>query len=281
MNLPALCIFVYSFLHLIFIRNTCKPFILRLMYAVLIDDSPEATLALKTLLRDVAPDVQVAGEATNIADAIKLIRKHEPQIVFSDIEMPVLSGLQLLDFFNEEDISFELIFVTNYSEYAVKAFQLSAIDYLLKPVEAELLSKAIDKVRLRKNYRQTERNMALKQIVNTNRFEKIALPLADGLRFVEIDTIAVMKADNVYTEVELITGETILVSKPLKSFEKILVQQLGFFRTHRTYLINLKAVKTFVRSDGGVIIMENDRQVPIARDRKDEFTKAWEGIRIR
>lgn len=251
------------------------------MYAVLIDDSEEATIAFKKLLLQVAPDVQIAGEATNIADAVKLIGKYKPQIVFSDIEMPVLSGLQLLDFFNVEDINFELIFVTNYSEYAVKAFQLSAIDYLLKPVDPELLQKAIDKVRQSKNYRQAERNMALKHIVNSNSFEKIALPLSDGLRFVEIDTITVMKADNVYTEVELKNGETILVSKPIKSFEKILVQQQGFFRTHRSFLINLHAVKSFVRSDGGVIVMENDRQIPIARDRKDEFTKAWESIRIR
>jgi two-component system LytT family response regulator len=258
-----------------------QTFYIAVMYAVLIDDSEEATIAFKKLLLQVAPDVQIAGEATNIADAVKLIHKHKPQIVFSDIEMPVLSGLQLLDFFNVEDINFELIFVTNYSEYAVKAFQLSAIDYLLKPVDPELLRKAIDKVRQSKNYRQAERNMALKHIVNSNSFEKIALPLADGLRFVEIDTIAVMKADNVYTEVELQNGETILVSKPLKSFEKILAQQLGFFRTHRSFLINLHAVKSFLRSDGGVIVMENDRQIPIARDRKDEFTKAWESIRIR
>lgn len=251
------------------------------MQAVIIDDEIQARQALRAMLASVAPDIEVVGEAGLVSDGVKLINKHAPQIVFSDIDMPVLTGLQLLDFFNPEDVNFELIFVTSYSEYAVKAFQLSAIDYLLKPIDAELLAKAVDKVRQRKNYHQAERNTVLKQIVNQNKFDKIALPLADGLRFVEIDNISVMKADNVYTEVELKGGEQILVSKPLKSFEKMLEQSLGFFRTHRSYLINLNAVKTFIRTDGGTIIMENDRQIPIARERKEEFVKAWESIRIR
>lgn len=251
------------------------------MQAIIVDDEEPARQALRALLTEVAPDIAIIGEASSVAEGVKLINKHAPQIVFSDIDMPVLTGLQLLDFFDHEDISFELIFVTSYSEYAVKAFQLSAIDYLLKPIDKELLAKAVDKVRQRKNYRQTERNTALKQMVSQNKFDKIALPLADGLRFVEIDSISVMKADNVYTEVEMKNGEQILVSKPLKSFEKMLEQSLGFFRTHRSYLINLNAVKTFIRSDGGMIVMGNDRQIPIARERKDEFVKAWEGIRIR
>lgn len=251
------------------------------MEAVIIDDEEQARQALSAVLAEIAPDIAIMSEASSVAEGVKLINKHAPQIVFSDIDMPVLTGLQLLDFFNPEDINFELIFVTSYSEYAVKAFQLSAIDYLLKPIDKELLTKAIDKVRQRKNYRQAERNTALKQMVSQNKFDKIALPLADGLRFVEIEHVSVMKADNVYTEVEMKNGEQILVSKPLKSFEKMLEQSLGFFRTHRSYLINLNAAKTFIRSDGGMVIMENDRQVPIARERKDEFVKAWESIRIR
>lgn len=251
------------------------------MQAVIIDDEEQARQALVAMLKQAAPDIEIVGEAALVSEGVKLIRKHNPQIVFSDIDMPVLTGLQLLDFFNPEEIGFELIFVTNYSEYAVKAFQLSAIDYLLKPVDTVLLTKAIDKVRQRKNYKQTERNTALKTIVSQNKFDKIALPLANGLRFVEIDSISALKADNVYTEVELKSGEQILVSKPIKSFDAMLEQSMGFFRTHRSYLINLNAVKTFIRADGGMIIMENDRQIPIARERKDEFVKAWEGIRIR
>lgn len=251
-----------------------------MMRAVIIDDEVVAHDMLKTLLAQVAPDVIVQDTATLVSEGVKLIRRHQPEIVFCDIDMPVLTGLQLLDFFNPEEIGFELIFVTSYSEYAVKAFQLSAIDYLLKPVDKDLLVKAIDKVRQRKNYKQLERNQALKQMVANNHLDKIALPLAEGLRFVEIDNIVVMKADNVYTEVELRSGEVIVVSKPIKAFDKML-EAFSFFRPHRSYLINLRAVSTFIRSDGGSIVMDNNRNIPIARDRKEDFTKAWESIRIR
>lgn len=251
------------------------------MKAIIIDDEVKDVEMLRAALQQSCADVDVVGHALSVADGVKLINRHKPTIVFSDIDMPQLSGLQLLDFFNPEDIGFELIFVTNYSEYAVKAFQLSAIDYLLKPADNELLAKAVNKVRLHKNYKQLERNLVLKEIVEKNSFEKIALPLAEGLRFVAISDIAAMKADNVYTEVELRNGEQIVVSKPLKAFEKMLESQLGFFRCHRSYLINLSAVSNFIRGEGGSIVMENNRHIPIARDRKDAFTKAWESMRVR
>lgn len=251
------------------------------MRAIIIDDEVLAQETLKKLLGEVAPDLEVIDIASNVAEGVKSINRHKPDIVFSDIDMPGITGLQLLEFFNEEDIQFELIYVTSYSEFAVRAFQLSAIDYLLKPVEKELLEKAIKKVDKKINYNQSERNLALKASIASNTFEKIALPLADGVVFVEMKDILVMKADNVYTEVELANGRKIVVSKPLKSFEKLLTEQMSFFRIHRSYLVNLKGIKQFIKSDGGTAVMENETQVPIARDRKDSFVKAWEKIRVR
>lgn len=251
------------------------------MLAIIIDDEVNAQQALISLIKEVSPSLDIVEVASSVAEGVKAINKHRPDIVFSDIDMPGLTGLQLLDFFDSEDINFELIFVTNYSEFAVKAFQLSAIDYLLKPIEKELLEKAIKKVEKKLNFGQSERNLALKVSIANNTFEKIALPLADGVVFVEIKDILVMKADNVYTEVELTNGKKIVVSKPLKSFEKLLTEQMSFFRIHRSYLVNLKGIKQFVKSDGGTAIMESDTQVPIARDRKDSFVKAWEKIRVR
>ena len=115
------------------------------MRAIIIDDEVLAQETLKKLLGEVAPELEVIDIASNVAEGVKLINRHKPDIVFSDIDMPGITGLQLLEFFNEEDILFELIYVTSYSEFAVRAFQLSAIDYLLKPVEKELLEKAIKK----------------------------------------------------------------------------------------------------------------------------------------
>ncbi len=251
------------------------------MRAIIIDDEVLAQETLKQLLGEVAPMLEVVDIASNVAEGVKSINRYKPDIVFSDIDMPGITGLQLLEFFNEEDIQFELIYVTSYSEFAVRAFQLSAIDYLLKPVEKELLEKAIKKVEKKLNFGQSERNLAPKASIANNTFEKIALPLADGVVFVEMKDILVMKADNVYTEVELANGKKIVVSKPLKSFEKLLTEQMSFFRIHRSYLVNLKGIKQFIKSDGGTAIMENETQVPIARDRKESFVKAWEKIRVR
>lgn len=248
---------------------------------ILIDDEQREIAALKEKLKKCFIAVEIVAECNSVSEAVKAIHKFQPQIVFSDIDMPGLTGLQLLDFFEIDDIHFELIFVTNYSEYAVRAFQLSAIDYLLKPVENELLENAIKKVEKKINYNQAERNLALKTSIANNSFEKIALPLADGVVFVEIKDILLMKADNVYTEVEFVNGKKIVVSKPLKSFEKLLTEQMSFFRIHRSYLVNLKGIKQFIKSDGGTAIMENETQVPIARDRKESFIKAWEKIRVR
>lgn len=251
------------------------------MQAIIIDDEVLAQETLRKLLREVAPMLEIVDVVSSVAEAVKSINRNKPDIVFSDIDMPGITGLQLLEFFNEEDIQFELIYVTSYSDFAVRAFQLSAIDYLLKPLEKELLEKAIKKVEKKLNFGQSERNLALKASIANNSFEKIALPLSDGVLFVEMKDILVMKADNVYTEVELANGKRIVVSKPLKSFEKLLTEQMSFFRIHRSYLVNLKGIKQFIKSDGGTAIMENETQVPIARDRKDSFIKAWEKIRVR
>jgi two-component system, LytTR family, response regulator len=247
--------------------------------AIIIDDESKARNELRSLIVDLCPDVTILDEAENVKDAVKLIHKHKPDIVFSDIDMPGLTGLQLLDFFNEEELTFELIYVTAYSEYAVNAFQLSAIDYLLKPAQSNLLQKAVEKVQLKQNYKGTERLAVLKENLS-NDFSRIALTLADGVQFVEINDILYLKAENVYTEVYMIDGSKILVSKPIKIFEKMLETNPFFFRSHRSYLINIRHIKQYIKTDGGVAIMDNDTEVPIARDRKDEFIKSWAQAKV-
>lgn len=250
-----------------------------MLNALLVDDEPSARLELRMYLTNLCPDVHILDEAENVSDAVKLIHKHKPDIVFSDIDMPGLTGLQLLDFFNEDEMTFELIYVTAFSEYAVNAFQLSAIDYLLKPIQPELLQKAVEKVQLKQNYKGTERLAILKENLN-NDFNRIALTLSDGVQFVEINDILYLKAENVYTEVYMVNGTKILVSKPIKNFEKMLETNPYFFRSHRTYLINIRHIKQYIKTDGGVAIMDDDAEVPIARDRKDEFIKSWAQTKI-
>lgn len=250
------------------------------MKAIIIDDEELARVTLKKNLEDNCPNIEIVAILDGVSAGVKAINKYQPDIVFSDIDMPGISGLQLLEFFNEEEINFELIYVTSFSEYAVKAFQLSAIDYLLKPIEIELLVKAVDKVEKKMNFQKRERMSVLKESVAKNEFNKIALPLSEGVVFVDIENILVLKADNVYTEVFLKDGQKIVVSKPIKNFEKMLSDKTNFYRAHRSYIINLHQIKQYIKSDGGTVVMDNDMHVPIARERKDDFTKAWGNIKL-
>ncbi len=250
-----------------------------IMKILIIDDEDLARESLKAKLQEIAEDVEVVAEASNVSEGVKMIRKFQPDIVFSDIEMPVLNGLQLLDFFNPEEVNFELVFVTSYSEYAVRAFQLSAIDYLLKPVDKELLTKALNKVRAKQNYQLQERFGLLKKNIETNTPTKIALTVLNEVSFVELSQIVYLKADNVYTEFYLANKELRIISKPIKEYEKMLAGK-DFFRTHRSFLINLNQVKAYSKTDGGFIVMTNGDTISLARERKEEFLKAWQGLTL-
>jgi two-component system LytT family response regulator len=250
-----------------------------IMKILIIDDEDLARESLKAILQELAEDVEVVAEASNVSEGVKMIRKFQPDIVFSDIEMPVLNGLQLLDFFNPEEVNFELVFVTSYSEYAVRAFQLSAIDYLLKPVDKELLTKALNKVRAKQNYQQQERFGLLKKNIETITPTKIALTVLNEVSFIDLSEIIYLKADNVYTEFYLANKDTRIISRPIKEYEKMLVGK-DFFRTHRSYLINLNQVKTYSKTEGGFIVMSNGHIVNLARERKEEFLKAWQGLTL-
>lgn len=249
------------------------------MTAIIIDDDYTACQVLTNLLAEVAPEVIVIDKVNSVSDGVKAIRKHSPSIVFCDIEMPVLSGLQLLDFFNPEEITFSLIFATSYSEYAVRAFQLSAIDYLLKPIDKNLLKAAVEKAEKMQTVDRTQLYQNFKQNIATPNFTKIALTVSNGVVFVETKDILYLKADNVYTEVFLADKSRIVVSKPIKDFEKMLDTQ-PFFRTHRTFLVNLLGIKSYSKSDGGFITMENNDVVALARERKIAFQQSWAAIKI-
>lgn len=245
-----------------------------MLKALIIDDEAKARRILLELLKEYCPQVEVVGEADDVPNAVKAIHKHQPNLVFLDIEMPGYTGFQLLDFF--DNVSFEIIFTTAYREYAIQAFQVSAIDYLLKPIQIELLIKAIEKVesQLSSAPQINERIDALKSNLSQEHITRIALPVAEGLLFVEVEEIVYLNAEGAYTQIFLDGGKKVLVSKKIKSFEKVL-DHPSFFRTHRSYLINLNRVKQYVKQDGGYIVMDNNDSVNLARERKEDFLKAY------
>lgn len=242
------------------------------MKVVLIDDENKARNLLRMILEEYCPQVTSITEASDLPSGVKLIQKERPSIVFLDIEMPVFSGLQILDFIDREELDFEIVFTTAYSEYAVKAFELSAIDYLLKPLRPKQIIEAIKKVEKMHGTKQMKQRLdGLLGSFKANLFDKIALPISDGVHFVSLDQIICFKADSMYTYVYLENLESIMISKPLKHFQKLLDDNPLFYRLHRSFLINVNQIKQYIKKDGAYLIMNNDMRVTISKEKKEAF----------
>ena len=250
-----------------------------MLNCVIIDDEGKARRILEAILKEHCPELQVVATAEDVPSGVKIIQKHNPDIIFLDIEMPGYTGFQLLEFF--ENPGFEVIFTTAYSEYALQAFQVSAVDYLLKPIQINQLKIAVEKaIRMHGNSQVIERLAALKENIEEKTLQKIALPVSDGLRFVPLKDILYLKADGSYTNIFLTDGNRILISKKIKEFENILSPRNNFYLTHRSYIVNLARIKNYIRQDGGYIVMENGEEVDLSRERKEEFQQLIEHNKI-
>lgn len=249
------------------------------MKAIIIDDEPKARNLLEILIKENTTKIDRIFQAEDLLSGVQLIKEEQPQIVFLDIEMPEHSGLEILDFVNKEEVNFEIIFTTAYSEFAVKAFQLAAIDYLLKPLRAETVKEAIEKAihQIGKSEISVKLEELKKSLKSAN-FNKIGLPFADGFKFVNFDAIILFEADGMYTKVSTINEAEILVCKPLRHFVDALHHIPNFYKPHRSYLINLKFIKEYIKKDGGYIVMDNDVSVSIANDKKEEFLTIVQNI---
>lgn len=248
------------------------------MKAIIVDDEDRARRSLETLLTAHCPELVIAEQCSNVPKAVLAIKQHQPDVVFLDIEMPEFSGFELMNFF--DDVDFEIVFVTAYSEYALRAFEFSAVDYLLKPVQVDKLKTAISKVKDRVHSNNMKQRLeVLQQNLQNDEFSKIALPVSDGLLFVEVSNIAMLEADGAYTLVYLADGSKLLVSKKLKFFEDLLAKRKNFFRIHRSHLINLNFVKKYNRLES-FIQMDNGLSMPVSKDRKKEFEDSLAVIRI-
>lgn len=240
-----------------------------MLNVIIIDDEAKARRILESFIIDYCPQLKIVGTAPDVIQGVKLIQREKPDIVFLDIEMPGFNGFQLLEFFDE--ISFEIIFVTAYSEFALKAFQVSAVDYLLKPVQIEQLVKAVEKAAmLRGNSLIKERLETLKANLEEQKIKKIVVPVSEGNLFIDLNDITHLKAEGSYVNIFLKDGNKVLVSKNIKDYENQLTAEEGFFRTHRSFLVNVKYIKS-VSADSTEATLINSQTISIARERKSEF----------
>jgi two-component system, LytTR family, response regulator len=240
------------------------------MKALIIDDEVDCVGVLDKLLTKYCPSIQIVGMTSIAEEGILLANKHKPDLLFLDIEMPVKNGFQVLD--ELENVPNHLVFTTAYDRYAVQAIKYAAMDYLLKPIDAAELQQAVGKALQKQEIDLRQLDLLRKQLYapQRNTSDRIALPYQHGYTFIDVSSIIFCEADNNYTKIYLTTGEMYLITKTLGDVEEVLDKDT-FFRTHRQYLININHIKRYIKGDGSILVMTNDGNVPIARNRKDEF----------
>ena len=233
------------------------------MKAIIIDDEKQARISLRLLLEEYCKDIEISSDCENLPEGVKAIRKHKPDVVFLDIEMPGHSGLELLDFFDETDINFSIIFTTAYNEFAVQAIRLSALDYLLKPIIPEELVAAVQKLEKQKKAQFS----LLTENISKEIPEKIAIPSGTDLLLLNISEICYIKGEGPYSEVLLSNNTKHLVSRNLKNFEEVLQHCKGFLRIHRSYIVNFNEAVSYSKSDNGWLNLKNGASVPISPEK--------------
>jgi two-component system LytT family response regulator len=231
------------------------------------------------MLAGMFPEIKVVGLAGTVKDALAGIEKKQPQLVFLDVQMQNETGFDLLDKFNE--VNFELIFTTAHNEFAVKAFRYSALDYLIKPIDASELECAVKKAKKRIQFNQsstTEQVQLLNHHLDGAKKipDKIAIPTPEGLMFIHVHDIIYCHGLGNYTEFFLLNEQKITSSHTLRQYEELLSDHL-FFRAHKSFLINLSHIKKYLRGEGGTAVMSNGHEIEIARRNKTNFLNLFKG----
>ncbi len=242
-----------------------------MLKAIIIDDEQEARDTLIKGLKVNCPDINIIDVCESGIAGVKSIRKHQPDVVFLDIDMPGMNGFEMLEMI--ENIDFEVIFTTAHDAYAVQAFRISAIGYLLKPISKKELTETVDRLVARRTESYFKQHFeALKHNLDHNNPKKrIAFPIQEGYEFIDSEEIIYCEADGSYTHVHLSTEtKSRLYSRPLKEIEQLLAKY-HFCRIHHSYVINLNHISKYIKGDGGSVKMSNKKELPVSRTRKHEL----------
>lgn len=248
------------------------------MKAILIDDEISNLENLQTLLKKHCQQVNIMATSQSVDDAINAIEKHQPDLVFLDIQMGEQTGFDVLSQLPKRN--FEVIFVTAYDHYGIQAVKFAALDYLLKPIDIEELIYAVNKAqqKLASKMQNLQIDFLMQQLKNqepTN--AKIALPMQSEIRYIALNEIVRCEADNTYTFFFLVNDEKVLVSKSLKEYADLLKPN-GFLRTHQSHLVNPLFVKSWLKEDGGILLLTTGEKIPISKPNKEAVKQALQGI---
>lgn len=239
------------------------------MKAVIIEDELQAIMALKQEIETNCPELILCGTASNVEDAFTLIMKERPELIFLDIQLKKGNGFDLLS--KLENYGFKVIFTTAYSQYALQAIKISALDYLLKPVASEDLVKAVAKA---KNSSQDHMQLQLKNFIQNQNLnpllKKIALQTSKGIYLYELEAIIRLEATGNYTTIYLKDEKKLTVAKTMRDFEDML-HTMGFVRIHHSHIINLSHLQSYMSKDGGYVIMENKTTLPVSKRKRSEL----------
>jgi two-component system LytT family response regulator len=244
---------------------------IRKLKTVIIDDEQDAVDFINSIIGEYCSSLEVVGKANNVVQGIAVVNEKKPDLVFLDVEMPNGTGFDLLAQFPEKD--FEVIFITAFNHYAIKAIKFSAVDYILKPININEFIEAVNRVIKKRSERSSPGNENLRILMENLRSSfpsRLAIPTSDGMEYLNPKDIIRIEADRSYSWFFLSSNRKILVSKRLKEFQELLNDRY-FFRPHNSHLINLKFVKKYIRKEGGYIEMTDSSIIPVSRNRKDMF----------
>jgi two-component system LytT family response regulator len=242
--------------------------------ALIVDDEENSRFTLSEMLRMFCPDVKVIGEAEGVKTALEQTNKLDFDVVFLDIQMMDGNGFDYLR--QVENIDFDVVFITAFDQFAIQAIKYSALDYLLKPLDADELKEAVKKVKKKEPKSKKNYDVLLDNLKDQEK-QKLVLPTNEGIHIIQIDNIIRCEADDYYTRIFLVDKRMIMVSKTLKNTEELLSGK-SFVRSHKSHLVNLQFVKKYVKSDGGYLELKDGTTIPVSRRKKEHILNYIQNI---
>ena len=247
--------------------------------SIIIDDEQPCIEALKSDIIKYCSNIEICATCLSGKEGVLAIKKYHPRLIFLDVEMPWMNGFEMLEMLDH--IDFCIVFTTAYDKFAARAFRISAVDYLLKPVDEDRLIEAMQRVEKRLMEKGDDKNIDtllynLQRTGYPNEM-KLCIPTLKGFVVLKLDDIIVCEAEKNYTIIHLRDKKPLIVSRPLMEYERIL-EGTSFLRVHKTWLINLQHVNEYHRGEGGVVIMSNGAEVEISRRKKEQFLARIRGV---